>query len=91
MDERDGNDSGTEWEVLGVHAWAVEQWKSAGFSPFEAAMAQGDGFTPMFAGQFRRTLRTICGCLDSCCDRAFPSSAVASSRNNPKAILKTAI
>ena len=56
MDERDGNDSGMEWEALGVHAWAVDQWKRAGFSPFEAAMAQGDGFTPMFAVQYRRTL-----------------------------------
>ena len=54
---RDGDDSETEWEALGVHAWAVDQWKREGLSPFEAAMAQGDGFAPMFADHYKRTSR----------------------------------
>src|SRR6185437_4756258 len=57
MDERDGNDSETEWEELGVHDWAVNQWQGAGITPFEAAIAQGDGFSPLFAAHYRRSLR----------------------------------
>ena len=37
------------WEVSGVDpAHVAAEWKKLGFDPFEAAMAQGDGFTPAF-------------------------------------------
>jgi hypothetical protein len=42
------------WEALGVDP--------AHFDPFEAAMAQGDGFTPAFAVHYRRQLRKTADC-----------------------------
>lgn len=57
MDEIEENDVEAEWAGLGVHAWAIDSWREAGFSPFEAALAQGDGFTPMAAAYDRRKLQ----------------------------------
>jgi hypothetical protein len=46
-----------DWETLRVHPAQVEEWKRLGFDPFEAALAQGDGFTPAF--HYRRQLGTM--------------------------------
>ncbi len=46
-----------DWEAFGVRPIQVEGWKSLGFGPFEAAMAQGDGYTPTFALDYRRQLQ----------------------------------
>lgn len=52
---------GPTWDELGVPASDVEQWKAIGFGPFQAALARGDGFTPLIAvhraykHQFTRT------------------------------------
>jgi hypothetical protein len=49
------------WETVGVPAGEVGQWNAIGFGPFQAALARGDGFTPLIAGhwvyqhQFTRT------------------------------------
>jgi hypothetical protein len=53
MDERDVE---AEW-VRGVCAWAVDSWKEAEFSPFDVALAQGDGFTPATAAHDHRRLQ----------------------------------
>jgi len=45
------------WAELEVPQREIEGWKSAGLSPFEAALAHGDGFTPLIAVHFRRQLR----------------------------------
>jgi hypothetical protein len=45
-----------DWETLCVHPAQVEEWKSLGFDPFEAALAQGDGFPPAVASHSRRQL-----------------------------------
>ena len=46
-----------DWEVFCVHPTQVEEWKKLGFDPFEAALAQGDGFPPAVAAHYRRQLR----------------------------------
>lgn len=46
-----------DWEVFGVRPTQVEGWKSLGFEPFEAALAQGDGYTPAFAVDYRQHLQ----------------------------------
>ena len=57
-----GRDSGSDnWDALGVHPAQVAGWKILGFDSFEAAMAQGDGFTPAFAVHYRRQLRATAG------------------------------
>lgn len=35
------------------------RWQEAGFTAFEAAMARGDGFTPLIASQYRHGLAKI--------------------------------
>jgi hypothetical protein len=47
-----------DWETFRVHPAQVEEWNRLGFDPFEAALAQGDGFTPAVAVHCRRELRT---------------------------------
>ena len=44
------------WEAFGVDPAHMAGWDTLGFDPFEAAMAQGDGFTPGFAVHYRRQL-----------------------------------
>ena len=46
------------WAAFGVDAAQVAGWKALGFDPFEAALAQGDGFTPGIALHYRRQLRS---------------------------------
>lgn len=45
------------WDELGVPAAEVKGWKALGFEPFEAALANGDGFPPLSAGHYSRPLR----------------------------------
>ncbi|MGH9029101.1 MAG: hypothetical protein ACRDV4_05750 [Acidimicrobiales bacterium] len=47
------------WQELRVEATQVEHWKAIGFGPFEAAIAQGDGFTPFMAVHHRHQLQRI--------------------------------
>ena len=44
------------WEVFRVPLAQVKEWKSLDFGPFEAALAHGDGFTPLNAVHYRRQL-----------------------------------
>lgn len=45
------------WEELGIDSGAIGAWEAIGFSPFEAALAHGDGYTPMMAVHYRRQLQ----------------------------------
>ncbi len=54
-----GPDEDAAWVDLGVHAEDVAAWKAEEFGPFDAALAQGDGFTPLIAIHYRRQLRRI--------------------------------
>lgn len=45
------------WEELGIDGAAVGAWDAIGFSPFEAALAHGDGYTPMMAVHSSRRLK----------------------------------
>ena len=45
------------WEELGIDNAAIGAWDAIGFSPFEAALAHGDGYTPMMAVHDRRQLQ----------------------------------
>lgn len=47
------------WSDLGVRTEDVAEWKANGLGPFEAALAQGDGFTPTTVTHYRRQLRRI--------------------------------
>ncbi len=63
-------DGDGQWAELGVPAQDVAQWKAQGFGPFEAALAQGDGFSPSIVTHYRRQLLRIARawerqCLDS--------------------------
>ena len=53
---REEGDSGN-WVTFGVRPAQVAGWEALGLEPFEAAMAQGDGFTPAFAVHYLRQLR----------------------------------
>ena len=46
-----------DWEALGVPLAEVTRWETLDFGPFEAALAHGDGFTPLSAVHYRRQLR----------------------------------
>lgn len=47
------------WAELGVPTREVAHWKAQGFGPFEAALARGDGFTPLMVTHYRHQfLRT---------------------------------
>lgn len=48
-----------QWEAFGVRDDTVDGWKALGFGPFEAAMAQGDGYGPESARHFGRTLQDL--------------------------------
>jgi hypothetical protein len=52
-------DEDARWSDLGVRSEAVDGWKANGFGPFEAALAQGDGFTPATVAPYRRQLCRI--------------------------------
>lgn len=54
-----GRDEDTLWVDLGVHAKDAGAWAAKGFGPFDAALAQGDGFTPQTVGPYRRQLRRV--------------------------------
>ena len=45
-----------DWEEFGIDPADVVGWKGLGFSAFDAAMAQGDGYTPTVAAHYRRQL-----------------------------------
>jgi hypothetical protein len=45
------------WEEFGFEPADAPGWKALGFGPFEAAMAHGDGYTPMFATHYTRQLQ----------------------------------
>ena len=47
-----------DWEAFSIHSAHVAGWKALGFDPFEAAIAQGDGYTPLFAVDYRNQLRS---------------------------------
>jgi hypothetical protein len=47
------------WDELGVDPTLVDAWKDIGFSAFQAALAQGDGFTPSFAVHYRHQLQQV--------------------------------
>ena len=47
------------WEQLGVPLDKVPEWEAIGFGPFEAALAQGDGFTPLNVVHYRRQLQRV--------------------------------
>jgi hypothetical protein len=55
--QNEGDLDPESWEVFGVHPAQVPGWKLLDFNPFEAAMAQGDGFSPAFAVHYGRQLR----------------------------------
>ncbi|MGH9088013.1 MAG: hypothetical protein ACRDYZ_07860 [Acidimicrobiales bacterium] len=48
-----------QWEAFGVRAESVEGWKALDFGPFEAAMAQGDGYGPESARHLAKPLREL--------------------------------
>jgi len=54
-----GPDEDAAWVDFGVHAEDVAAWKAEGFGPFDAALAQGDGFTPSISIHYRRQLRRV--------------------------------
>jgi len=45
------------WEELGFEVAEVPAWTALGFGPFEAAIAHGDGYTPMFAAEYTGPLK----------------------------------
>lgn len=45
------------WAEFEIPQLEIKGWKTAGLSPFEAALAHGDGFTPLIALHYRRQLR----------------------------------
>jgi hypothetical protein len=59
--KKEGDPGSENWDAFGVHRAQVVGWKMLGFDSFEAAMAQGDGFTPAFAADYRRQLRATAG------------------------------
>jgi len=52
-------DEDARWSNLGVRDDDIAGWKAEGFGPFDAALAQGDGFTPTIVGPYRRQLRRV--------------------------------
>jgi hypothetical protein len=50
-----------DWNSFDVHLTNVEGWKGLDFDAFEAAIAQGDGYTPQFAVDYRHQLRATAG------------------------------
>lgn len=47
------------WESFGFEPEGAAGWVALGFGPFEAALAHGDGYTPMFAEHYVGPLRKI--------------------------------
>lgn len=45
------------FEDLGIDAKEAAEWRAAGFGPFEAALAHGDGFTASIAVHYRHQLK----------------------------------
>jgi len=54
-----GPDEDAAWADLGVHAEDVAAWKVRGLGPFDAALAQGDGFTPSIVTHYLRQLLRV--------------------------------
>jgi hypothetical protein len=47
------------WRDLGVRTETVAAWQALGLEPFEAALAQGDGYGPESARHYLRQLRAV--------------------------------
>jgi hypothetical protein len=47
------------WADYGFDSADACRWQALGFDPFEAAMAHGDGYTPMFATHYTGPLRAM--------------------------------
>jgi hypothetical protein len=45
------------WDEFGVREDLVPAWQECGFSAFEAALAQGDGYGPDFAEKYRSVVK----------------------------------
>ena len=45
------------WDEFSISPADAPGWRTLGFSPFEAALAHGDGYTPMFATHYSRQLQ----------------------------------
>lgn len=50
-----------DWEAFGIHPAQVAGWEALDFGPFEAAIGQGDGYTPGFAVDYRKLLSSTAG------------------------------
>jgi len=61
LHKKEGDPGSENWDAFDVHPAQVAGWKMLGFDSFEAAMAQADGFTPVFAVHYRRQLRATAG------------------------------
>lgn len=48
-----------QWAAFGVRQDAVDGWKAIGFGPFEAALAQGDGYGPGSARHIGKKLQDL--------------------------------
>ncbi|MGH9082725.1 MAG: hypothetical protein ACRDY3_04375 [Acidimicrobiales bacterium] len=48
-----------QWEAFGVRPETVGAWRALGFGPFEAALAQGDGYGPQSARHAAARLRRL--------------------------------
>ncbi len=52
-------DDEAAWIIFGVRRDDVPAWRAEHVGPFEAALAQVDGFTPSIVGPFRRQLHRV--------------------------------
>lgn len=52
-------DDDAAWIIFGVRGDDVSAWKAQHVGPFEAALAQVDGFTPSIVGPFRQQLQRV--------------------------------
>jgi hypothetical protein len=48
-----------DWAEFGFEPADACGWQALGFGPFEAAMAHGDGYTPMFATHYTGPLQEM--------------------------------
>jgi hypothetical protein len=48
-----------DWADFGVRAELEPAWQALGLQPFEAALAQGDGYGPESARHYLRQLRAV--------------------------------
>ena len=50
-----------QWEAFGIRDGSVEGWRALGFGPFEAALAQGDGYGPESVRHVATRLQQLAG------------------------------